>query len=55
MVESPENALHMVPFFPPVIALLNFEVKTMEGSIGCPLRGLNAVTKELFMCLKFDS
>ena len=53
MVESPENALHLVPFIPPVIALFNFQVKTMDGSIGCPFSGLTAVTKELFMCLKF--
>ena len=53
MVKSPENTLHMVPFIPPVIALFNFQVKTMNGSIGCPFPGLDAVTKELFMCLKF--
>ena len=53
MVKSPDNTLHMVPFIPPVIALFNFQVKTMNGSIGCPFPGLDAVTKELFMCLKF--
>jgi len=53
MVKSPENTLHMVPFIPPVIALFNFQVKTMDDSIGCPFPGLNAVTKELFMCLTF--
>ena len=53
MIESPENALHLVPFIPPIIAIFNFQVKTMDGSIGCPFPGLNAVTKELFMCLKF--
>ena len=53
MVKSPENVLHIVPFIPPVIALFNFQVKTMDGSIGCPFPGLNAVTKEFFMCLKF--
>jgi len=53
MVKSPENTLHMVPFIPPVIALFNFQVKTMDGSIGCPFPGLDAVTKELFSCLKF--
>ncbi|KAL9956299.1 hypothetical protein ACROYT_G037761, partial [Oculina patagonica] len=53
MVKSAENTLHMVPFIPPVIALFNFQVKTMDGSIGCPFPGLNAVTKEFFMCLKF--
>ena len=53
MVKSPENTLHVVPFIPPIIALFNFQVKTMDGSIGCPFPGLNAVTKEFFMCLKF--
>ncbi|KAJ7362046.1 hypothetical protein OS493_013134 [Desmophyllum pertusum] len=53
MIKSPENALHMVPFITPVMALFNFKVKTMNGSIGCPFPGLNVVTKELFMCLKF--
>lgn len=53
MIKSPENALHMVPFITPVMALFNFQVKTMNGSIGCPFPGLNVVTKELFMCLKF--
>ena len=53
MVRSPENTLHMVPFIPPVIACFNFQVKTMDGSIGCPFPGLDVVTKELFMCLKF--
>ncbi|XP_078347157.1 uncharacterized protein LOC144632393 isoform X3 [Oculina patagonica] len=53
MVKSPEKTLYLVPFIPPVIALFNFQVKTMDGSIGCPFPGLNAVTKELFMCLKF--
>ena len=53
MVGSPENTLHLVPFIPPIIALFNFQVKTIDGSIGCPFPGLNAVTKELFVCLKF--
>ena len=53
MVKSPEGTFHLVPFLPPVIALFNFQVKTIDGSIGCPLPGLNAVTKEMFMCLKF--
>ena len=53
MVRSPENVLHVVPFIPPTIALFNFQVKTMNGSIACPFPGLNAVTKDLFLCLKF--
>lgn len=53
MVNSPEKALHMVPFIPTVISIFNFQVKTLDGSIGCPFPGLSAVTKELFLCLKF--
>lgn len=53
MVRSTKNIRHMVPFLPPVIALFNFQVKTINGSIGCPFPGLDAVTKELFMCVKF--
>ena len=53
MINSPEKTLHMVPFIPPVIAVFNFQVKTLDGSIGCPFPGLSAVTKELFLCLKF--
>ena len=53
MITSPEKALHMVPFIPPIIAIFNFQVKTMDGSIGCPLPGLSVVTKELFLCSKF--
>ena len=52
MVKSPENILHVVPFIPPVIALYNFQVKSMNGSIGCLFPCSDAVTKELFMCLK---
>ncbi|CAH3106081.1 unnamed protein product [Pocillopora meandrina] len=53
MIKSPEAALHIVPFVTPVIALFNFQVRTINGSIGCPFPGLNVVTKELFLCLKF--
>ena len=53
MIDSPEKALHIIPFIPPVIALFNFQVKTLDGSIGCPFPGLTVVTKELFLCLKF--
>ena len=53
MIKSPEKAFHMVPFIPPVIAIFNFQVKTLEGSIGCPFPGLNVVTKQLFLCSKF--
>ena len=53
MIKSPEETLHMVPIIPPVIAIFNFQVKTLDGSIGCPFPGLTVVTKELFRCLKF--
>ena len=53
MISSPEKTLHMVPIIPPVIAIFNFQVKTLNGSIGCPFPGLTVVTKELFQCLKF--
>ena len=53
MIKSPEATLHIVPFVTPVIALFNFQVRTINGSIGCPFPGFNAVTKELFLCLKF--
>ena len=53
MIKSPEAALHIVPFVTPVIALFNFQVRTINGSIGCPFPGFNVVTKELFLCLTF--
>ena len=53
MIKSPEKALHMVPFIPSVTAVFNFQVKTIYGSVDCPFPGLNVVTKELFLCLKF--
>ena len=53
MIKSPKAALHIVPFVTPVIALFNFQVRTINGSIGCPFPGFNVVTKELFLCLKF--
>jgi len=53
MMKSPEKALHLVPFIPPVIAIFNFQVKTLDGSIGCPFPGLNVVTKEMLLCSKF--
>ena len=53
MIKSPEKALHMVPFIPSVIAIFNFQVKAVDGSVGCPFPGLTVVTKELFLCLKF--
>ena len=53
MIKSPEKTLHMVPFIPSVIAIFNFQVKTVYGSVDCPFPGLSVVTKELFLCLKF--
>ena len=53
MIKSPENMFHLVPIIPPIIAIFNFQVKSLNGSIGCPFPGLTAVTKELFKCMKF--
>ena len=53
MIKSPEKTFHLVPIIPPIIAIFNFQVKSLDGSIGCPFPGLTVVTKELFKCLKF--
>ena len=53
MIKSPEKTFHLVPIIPPIIAIFNFQVKSLNGSIGCPFPGLTAVTKELFKCMKF--
>ena len=53
MIQSPEKTFHLVPIIPPIIAIFNFQVKSLDGSIGCPFPGLTVVTKELFKCMKF--
>ena len=53
MIQSPEKTFHLVPIIPPIMAIFNFQVKSLNGSIGCPFPGLTAVTKELFKCMKF--
>ncbi|CAH3162142.1 unnamed protein product, partial [Porites lobata] len=53
MINSPEKTFHLVPIITPIIAIFNFQVKSLDGSIGCPFPGLTAVTKELFKCMKF--
>ena len=53
MIRSPEKTFHLVPIIPPIMAIFNFQVKSLNGSIGCPFPGLTVVTKELFKCLKF--
>ena len=53
MIKSPEKTFHLVPIIPPIIAIFNFQVKSLDGSIGCPFPGLTAVSKELFKCMKF--
>ena len=53
MIKSPEKTFDLVPIIPPIIAIFNFQVKSLDGSIGCPFPGLTAVTKELFKCMKF--
>ena len=53
MIKSPEKTFHLVPIIPPIIAIFNFQFKSLDGSIGCPFPGLTVVTKELFKCMKF--
>ena len=53
MIQSPEKTFHLVPIIPPIMAIFNFQVKSLNGSIGCPFPGLTVVTKELFKCMKF--
>ena len=53
MIRSPEKTFHLVPIIPPIMAIFNFQVKSLNGSIGCPFPGLTVVTKELFKCVKF--
>ena len=53
MIQSPEKTFHLVPIIPPIMAIFNFQVKSLNGSIGCPFPGLTVVTKELFKCIKF--
>ena len=53
MIRSPEKTFHLVPIIPPIMAIFNFQVKSLNGSIGCPFPGLTVVTKELFKCMKF--
>ena len=53
MIRSPEKTFHLIPIIPPIMAIFNFQVKSLNGSIGCPFPGLTAVTKELFKCMKF--
>ena len=53
MIRSPEKTFHLVPIIPPIMAIFNFQVKSLDGTIGCPFPGLTVVTKELFKCMKF--
>ena len=47
MVGSMESALKKIPFICTVIAAFNFQVRTVNKGIGCPLVGMTAVTKQL--------
>ena len=49
MVSSIENLLGKIPFIYIVIALFNFQVRTINKGLGCPFVGLTAVTKELLL------
>ena len=48
MIESPEKTLHMVSFIPAVTAIFNFQVKTLDGRIGCPFPGLKLLPRNFF-------
>ena len=65
MLKSPEETLHMLPFIPSVIAMFNFQVKTLYGSIDCPfpiarnsepdkLRTIDSLSIKNFVFLAFD-
>ena len=45
------DLLHKVPYINIVISAYNFQVHDIARGIGCPLVGLTAVTKELFLSM----
>ena len=47
--ESTEHLLRKIPFIFSVAAAFNFQVRTLNKSIDCPLAGLTAVSKELLL------
>ena len=49
MLSSIENLLVKIPFIYIVIAVFNFQVRTINKGLGCPFVGLTAVTKELLL------
>ena len=49
MVISVENILEKIPFIYIVIAVFNFQARTINKGLGCPFVGLTAVTKELLL------
>ncbi|XP_022782410.1 uncharacterized protein LOC111323347 [Stylophora pistillata] len=52
-ITSTETTARVIPIITTLVALFNFQVRTLKGSIGCPFPGFNVVTKELFLTLKF--
>lgn len=46
---SAESLLEKIPFAYLVNPAFNFQVRTINGGIGCPFSGLTAVTKELLL------
>ena len=46
---SAESLLEKIPFAYLLISAFNFQVRTINGGIGCPFSGLTAVTKELLL------
>ena len=55
LITSPEDLIHKVTFLSPLIGLFNFQVRSFDKNVGCPLPGLTAVTKEIFLSLKVFS
>ena len=49
VVSSIENLLEKIPFIYIVIAVFNFQIRTINKGLGCPFVGLTAVTKELLL------
>ena len=49
MVGSIEECFQNIPFMYSLISAFNFQVRTLNKGIGCPFRGLTAVTKQFLL------
>ncbi|KAJ7391335.1 hypothetical protein OS493_019469 [Desmophyllum pertusum] len=49
IVGTTGNLLNKIPLIYIVVNAFNFEVRTLDKGIGCPIQGLTAVTKELLL------